>query len=136
MNSLAHIEINVSNLSKSKEFYNLILPQIGWNIAEMNSDDAVGFSGPDKTHLFLVQTEASRIDNQYHRKNVGLNHFAFRASSQSEVEVFADFLQQNNIQHLYPERSKDYSNEYEMEHYYAVFFEDPDRIKLEVVFMR
>lgn len=135
MNSLAHIEINVSNLQKSKEFYLKILTPLNWRMT-CDCDDSVGFKGEDNTHLFLVQTADSFISNIFHRKYTGLNHIAFRVKSKKEVEGFSDFLKKNNITSLYTSDPKDYSEEYNMEEYYAVYFEDPDRIKLEVVFMK
>lgn len=135
MNSLAHIEINVSDLQKSKDFYLLILPQLKWKATSDNSN-AAGFKSTDNTHLFLVQTSDSFISNIFHRKNTGLNHVAFRVDSKQEVDEFSNFLKKNNIPKLYTDNPKNYSEEYKMEQYYAVFFEDPDRIKLEVVFMK
>jgi catechol 2,3-dioxygenase-like lactoylglutathione lyase family enzyme len=134
MNSIAHLEVNVSNLEKSKEFYCRILSVLKW---EVNLDDniIVGFKGPDQTHLFLVQTEP-QFSSAFHRKNIGLNHVAFRTHSKDEVDSFSIFLKENNLTILYGDGPKDYSSEYKMEEYYAVFFEDPDRIKLEVVFMK
>ena len=134
MNSLAHIEINVSDLQKSKDFYLVILSALKWNLT-LDSNDVVGFKGPDNTHLFLVQTEVSFIANIFHRKHVGLNHIAFRVESKQEVEEFCNFLKKNNIARLYSNEPQDYSEEYNVEQYQAVFFEDPDRIKLEVVFV-
>ncbi|MFZ2310714.1 MAG: VOC family protein [Patescibacteria group bacterium] len=135
MNSLAHIEINVSNLQKSKEFYLKVLTSLNWTMT-CDCNDSVGFKGKDNTHLFLVQTADSFISNIFHRKNTGLNHIAFRVESKQEVETFSNFLKNNNIVSLYTDEPKDYSEEYNMEEYYAVYFEDLDRIKLEVVFMK
>ncbi|MBP9821839.1 MAG: VOC family protein [Candidatus Pacebacteria bacterium] len=135
MNSLAHIEINVSNLESSKKFYSSILLYLKW-VTSLDSKDCVGFKGPDKTSLFLVQTETEFSSTQFHRKNVGLNHIAFRVNSKEEVNLFCDFLKLNSIPTLYTDGAKDYSLEYGMEEYFSVFFEDPDRIKLEVVFVR
>ena len=135
MNSLAHIEINVSDLQKSKDFYSTILPPLKWSLVSDNKDSA-GFKGPDNTHLFLIQTDISFIPNIFHRKQTGLNHIAFRVESKQEVEGFCNFLKKNNILMLYTDGPKDYSKEYGVEQYYAVFFEDTDRIKLEVVFIK
>lgn len=135
MNSLAHIEINVSNLQKSKEFYLKILTPLNWSMT-CDCDGSVGFKGKDNTHLFLVQTADSFISDTFHRKRTGLNHIAFRVESKREVEEFSNFLKNNNLVSLYTNEPKDYSEEYNMDEYYAVYFEDPDRIKLEVVFMK
>jgi len=135
MNSLAHIEINVSDLQKSKSFYLMFLSGLKWKIIS-DDDSSVGFKGEDNTHLFLLQTEKSFLLNIFHRKNIGLNHIAFRVESKKKVEEISNLLKEKNISKLYADDPKDYSDEYKMEQYYAIFFEDPDRIKLEIVFMK
>lgn len=134
MNSLGHIEINVADLKQSGEFYSLMLIRLGW-VESLRTTEVVGFKGPDKSHIFLVQCEEQFISNSYHRKNIGLNHIAFRVGSKAEVDAFCNFLIEKGITRLYANKPKDYSEEYGMNEYYAVFFEDPDRIKLEVVFV-
>ena len=65
----------------------------------------------------------------FHRRRVGLNHLAFWAESNEDVDRFhRQFLLPRKIQVLYggPKKYPDYSPSY-----YAVYFEDPDRIKLE-----
>jgi catechol 2,3-dioxygenase-like lactoylglutathione lyase family enzyme len=137
MNSLAHIEINVSDLKKSSEFYSKVLGFLGWQ--EISADEPnlfVGFKAPDKTHVFLVQAEKKFSSNGYHRKNVGINHVAFRVDTPEAVDQFHTLLQGSGISTLYTHGPADYSSEYKMEHYYAVYFEDPDRMKLEVVYCK
>jgi len=136
MNSVAHIEVNVLDIVKSVKFYSSFLGQLHWKKFDLRDSNVVGFGAPDGTHLFLVQTEQRFISNTYHRKNVGLNHIAFRVESMEVVDAFNKFLQDNRIPVLYSDGPKDYSSEYSREHYYAVFFEDPDRIKLEVVYYK
>lgn len=135
MNSLAHIEVNVSNLKTSTDFYSKILGNLGWELVDMESAEISGFKAPDNTHLFLVQTNESHLNSGFHRKRVGLNHLAFRVSSQEAVEEFSQYLDSLKLPKLYHPEPKDYSSEYKMEKYNAVFFEDPDRMKLEVVFV-
>lgn len=136
MNPIAHIEINVSNLKQSTEFYLKILSFLGWKQFNVGHPDVVGFQTADQTKLFLVQTEEKFVTSSFHRKQVGLNHIALRVESVEQVDKFAEFLNQNNISRLYSERSKDYTSEYCEEKYYAVFFEDPDRLKVEVVYCK
>ncbi len=63
---------------------------------------------------------------------VGLNHIALRASSRAVVDKFhRDFLRRRKIPVLYAGLRE--WTEYE-KGYYAVYFEDPDRINLELVY--
>ena len=130
MNTLQHIQLNVSNFKKSFEFYKDFLSEFNYKII-ISHDFYAGFSN-ETVDLWLIQTEENHLDKKFHRKATGLNHLAFKVSSKEEVDNFAkDFLKKRKIPTLYntpkpfPEYNKDY---------YAVFFEDPDRLKLEVVY--
>lgn len=135
MNSLAHIEVNVSNLGESLSFYEFFLKPLGWKKEAVDTQSTVGFKAPDKTHLWLVQAEDGK-GASFHRKHVGLNHIAFRVESKEMVERTQKYLREAGIVFLYHQNPKDYSKEYNMDEYYAVFFEDPDRIKIEIVYLK
>ena len=67
----------------------------------------------------------------FHRKRPGLNHVAFRVDRREDVDRFrAEFLAPRGLGTLYdtPREFPEYRPGY-----YAVFFEDPDRLKVEVV---
>jgi catechol 2,3-dioxygenase-like lactoylglutathione lyase family enzyme len=77
----------------------------------------------------LVQTEARFLDPPYHRCRTGLNHLAFHGGAPAAVDALTAQLRERGVEILYPDRHP-YAGGPD---YYAVFFEDPDRIKLEVV---
>ena len=94
---------------------------------------AEGFSFRKKDfYLVFVQTQAKYLANGYNRCNVGLNHLAFSVSSRAKVDFFKKQLEQQQVTLLYPKR---YPYAGGKDHY-ACFFEDPDRIKLEIVARR
>jgi len=69
------------------------------------------------------------LDVPYHRCRAGLNHLAFHGNSREHIDKITQVLLDKGIQILYNDKhpyagGKDY---------YAVFFEDPDRIKVELV---
>jgi catechol 2,3-dioxygenase-like lactoylglutathione lyase family enzyme len=125
-----HFEYNVGNLKKSRIFYDTFLKRLGWK-RFMTHKDVIGYTD-GSLKLFLVQAEKRFISKRFHRKQIGLNHIAFRVNAKKKVDGFYEFLKKKKITVLYG-GPKDYSAEYS-KGYYAVFFEDPDRIKLEVVF--
>ena len=135
MNSLAHIEINVTDIHNTKDFYDIFLTSL-WRTESSISDSSIWYKAPDKTHLFFVQVDKKYIDSNFHRKHVGLNHLAFRVKNIDIVDEIATYLSSKNITLLYKDRSRDYSDEYEMKEYYAIFCEDPDRIKVEIVYCK
>lgn len=131
MNSkIAHVYLYVSNLKESREFYKEFLEILRYEEI-LNEDWGCGFEKED-TSIWLEQVSGEFEKEGYHRKRIGLNHLAFKVDSREDVDKFTDdFLKKNNIKTLYgtPKEYPEYS-----EDYYAVFFEDPDRIKLEVNF--
>lgn len=127
MTKLSHIDLNVSDYAKSIRFYDMILVPLGWKRLVCRDEVTTFSDGTMK--ICLCPTEEKHIAAGFHRKRTGLNHLAFYASSKEEVDQFhTDVLLKNQVDCLY-EKSPSGDDDY-----YAVFFEDPDRIKLEVVY--
>ena len=135
LNSLAHVEINVADLQKTKDFYDIFLSPI-WRKGFAIDEDVIGYKALDKTHIFFVKTDQEYAMHGFHRKRVWLNHLAFRVETKQQVDDIAHYLEKHEIPLLYVDRSKDYADEYDMEEYYAIFCEDPDRIKVEIVYCK
>lgn len=76
-----------------------------------------------------MQTHSKYQDKVYHRCGTGLNHLAFHAASKTQVDGMKDLLEKRGINLLYPERFPHAGGP----DGYALFFEDPDRIKVELV---
>lgn len=83
-----------------------------------------------RTDIWLVGTAPPHEAASFHRKRPGLNHLAFRVATREDVDRFHEgFLRRWGTPMLYgsPRGFPEYTPGY-----YAVFFEDPDRLKLEV----
>lgn len=121
-----HIEINVKSLQRSREFYSMLLPDLGY---ELYQDWPEGFSFKNgSSYIVFVQTEKPYLHLPYHRKASGLNHLAFWADSRSEVDRLAGKMRLSGVPMLYEDR---YPFAGGPDHY-AVFLEDPDRLKIEI----
>ena len=124
---LHHVEMNVSNLKKSRDFYDFLLPELGYSLYQ---EWEKGFSYKvDATYLVFVQTEEKHGETVYHRGRTGLNHLAFHGDSRKQVDNLTRKLINRGVTILYKDRHP-YAGGNQ---YYAVFFEDPDRFKLEIV---
>lgn len=122
-----HLEIYVSNLEQSISFWGWLLTELGYESFQ-KWDKGQSYK-LDDTYLVFVQTEDEYLDVPYHRKRVGLNHIAFHAKTRQHVDEITVQLKEKGIVLLY-------SNEHPFaggENTYAVYFEDPDRIKVELV---
>ncbi|GGK29236.1 hypothetical protein GCM10010965_22620 [Caldalkalibacillus thermarum] len=125
--TLHHVEINVSNLERSVQFWGWFLETLGYTKYQ-EWDQGVSWKLGD-TYLVFVQTEERFLDAPYHRQGTGLNHIAFYARSKTQVDIITEELRSREVPILYQDRHP-YAGGQD---HYAVFFEDPDRIKVELV---
>jgi len=122
-----HIEIYVSDLERTIEFWDWLLTELGYKkYQEWNK--GISYKLLD-TYLVFVQTEEKFLDIPYHRKRTGLNHIAFHTESRTMVDDLTNKLRGRKIEILYDDKHPFAGGK----EYYAVFFEDPDRIKVELV---
>ena len=124
---LHHVEINVSDLERSCAFW-------GWLLGELGYEQFQGWESGRSfrlgaTYLVFVQTEERFRDPPYHRCRTGLNHLAFHAESREQVDAITEALRARGVTVLYPDRHPHAGGAES----YAVFFEGPDRIKVELV---
>src|SRR5215510_10167732 len=122
-----HIDVTVTDLTRSTGFYDRVLPLLGW---ERRADCADGplWAG-DRAEMGLQPARpASR--RAHDRYAPGLHHLAFGAPDRAAVDRVYRALEQLSVPILDPPASY----EHYAPGYYAVFFADPDGIKLEYVF--
>ena len=127
--SYYHLTINISDYEKSLPFYKDLFSYLGWQVVKEGAKHA-GFTD-GSAEIWLKETGEDYKKSGYHRKRTGVNHLAFRVKTREEVDQFyREFLVPRKISSLYgsPKPFPQYTNKY-----YAAFFEDPDRLKLEVV---
>lgn len=121
-----HIEINVSNLERSIEFWGWLLEDMGYQIYQKWDKGQSWKLG--ETYIVFVQTEERFLDVPYHRCRTGLNHLAFHADSHEYLDEMAAKLKEKGVQLLYTEKYPFAGGPGQ----YTLFFEDPDRIKVEL----
>lgn len=69
------------------------------------------------------------MDIPYHRRRTGLNHLAFHASSRQQVDDMTEKFKSMGVKILYAHTHPFAGGD----KHYAVYFEDPDRMKVELV---
>jgi catechol 2,3-dioxygenase-like lactoylglutathione lyase family enzyme len=114
-----HISIRVSNYEKSKAFYGRLFEFLGFEISD-EYPNTIGWTN-GKTRYWIAPAEGRK---KYRIGDVGLHHYAFELRNRKDVDALQGFLKQQHV------RIVDPADEY-YEDYYAVFFLDPDGIKLE-----
>jgi len=114
-----HISIRVSDYEKSKAFYGRLFEFLGFEISD-EYPDTIGWTN-GKTRYWIAPAEGRK---KHRIGDVGLHHYAFELRSRKDVDALQGFLEKQGV------RIVDPADEY-YEDYYAVFFLDPDGIKLE-----
>ena len=117
-----HLSIRVSDLQRSKAFYSRLFAFMGFKVLD-EYDDAIGWTN-GKTRFWIGQADAEGRKHKHRIGNIGLHHYAFELRSRRDVDALQDFLQKLGARIIDP------AGEY-YEDYYAVFFLDPDGLKLE-----
>ena len=123
-----HVDLVVSSIERSLPFYRDLLAPLGFHrIGEVEGERGETiwyFAGPGS---FVGIRQAQGIGG-IDRYRIGLHHLAFEAVSRAVVDERHDWLVGAGAEIETPPREYAYSPGY-----YAVFFYDPDGIKLEIV---
>jgi catechol 2,3-dioxygenase-like lactoylglutathione lyase family enzyme len=114
-----HISIRVSDYKKSKAFYSKLFEFLGFEISD-EYPSTIGWTN-GKTRYWIAPAEGRQ---KYKIGDVGLHHYAFELRNRKDVDALQAFLEKAKVKIVDP------ADEY-YEDYYAVFFLDPDGLKLE-----
>lgn len=121
-----HLILNVTDLGRSRNFYQWLMPRVGYDGTRVY-DGSVGWFGAYGS-FWLKQEDARFAADRFDKDRVGLCEVAFRAENRAQVDAVATGLAGIGARILDPPREYPYRPGY-----YAVFFADPDGIKLELV---
>ena len=125
-----HVDLVVSSIERSLPFYRDLLGPLGFHrIGEVEGErgETIWYLSGSATSLGLREAQTAD-ERPYDRYRVGLHHVAFEASSRGAVNERADWLRSQGAE--IESGPEEYAY---MPGYYAVFFYDPDGIKLEIV---
>jgi len=129
-NGIHHVFITVNDVARSRPFYTALMPRLGyggtWDFA--NDGLSIGFLGAGGS-FWIKQADARFAGATFDKDRVGLCEIAFRADTRAQVDALARDVPGWGGTILHPPREYP---EY-VPGYYAVFFADPDGIKLELV---
>jgi catechol 2,3-dioxygenase-like lactoylglutathione lyase family enzyme len=132
---LDHLDMVVSDLERSLAFYQGLLEPLGWTrtaTIEGERGEKVFYIGGELGErwfaLGLREAQSDSHATPYDRYGVGVHHVAFEARSRGEVDERHEWLLAQGADVESAPREYDYTPSY-----YAVFFADPDGIKLELV---
>ena len=114
-----HISIRVGDYEKSKSFYGRLFTFLGFEISD-EYPGTIGWTN-GRTRYWIAPAEGRKTHKIV---DVGFHHYAFELRNRKDVDALQAFLEKEGATIVDP------AGEY-YEDYYAVFFLDPDGLKLE-----
>ena len=117
-----HLVISVGDFDKSKAFYAPLMEFLGFGV-EGEYEAMMGFAN-GKTLFWIAAADAEGKKYKYRKGDIGFHHYAFRLRSRKDVDALQAYLEKTGATVVDP------AGEY-YDDYYAVFFLDPDGMKLE-----
>jgi len=118
-----HLVLSVGDFARSRAFYDKLLRFLGFKLKYDHADMAGWSNG--KTLFWIAQADAKGRKRKYRKGDIGFHHYAFELSSRRDVDELGAFLSKNEVNVVDP------PGEYYDRSYYAVYFTDPDGMKLE-----
>ena len=126
-----HVDLVVSSIERSLPFYSELLGPLGYTrVGEVEGErgETIWYLSAPRSSVGL--REAQSDSPPYDRYRVGLHHLAFEAVTRSDVDDRAAWLRTQDA-----EIESDPQEYAYVPGYYAVFFYDPDGLKLEIVYL-
>ena len=123
-----HIDLVVSSIERSLPFYRELLGPLGWHgIGEVEGErgETIWYLTGRETSIGLREAQSGAPVDRY---APGLHHLAFEVPSRAVVDERAEWLRSTGSE--LESEPQEYTY---MPGYYAVFFYDPDGIKLEIL---
>ena len=118
-----HLVLSVDDFERSKEFYGKLLGFLRFKLKHDYADMAGWSNG--KTLFWIAAADEDGRKHKYRKGDIGFHHYAFELSSRNDVDALGAFLKDNDMNVVDP------PGEYYGRNYYAVYFTDPDGMKLE-----
>ena len=118
-----HLVVSVGDFEKSKAFYAPLMEFLGFGVEAEYQGSMMGWAN-GATLLWIAAADAEGKKRKYRKGDIGFHHYAFRLRSRKDVDALQVFLEEQGATIVDP------AGEY-YDDYYAVFFLDPDGLKLE-----
>ena len=121
-----HLVLSVSDLDRSKAYYGRVLGFLGFKLKHDMGDFAGWSNG--KTLFWIAQADSAGRKRKHRKGDIGFHHYAFELDSRTAVDALGAFLEETGLPVADPPGS--YNGD---DQYYAVFFHDPDGMRLEAM---
>jgi catechol 2,3-dioxygenase-like lactoylglutathione lyase family enzyme len=121
-----HLKLSVSDIDKSRAFYSGLFKKLGFR-PRTNDADNRGWITREGFGISIA--EASSMKPKHVFGAPGFHHLCLKARSTEGVDAIYELVKEKTRVFDKPQKYPEYSPKY-----YAVFFADPDGMKIEVAY--
>lgn len=119
-----HIYLAVSDMAASEAFYDCAMPVLGFRKNRFAIGDDPHLQYYNRLFGFVLRPARGGRHDSY---APGLHHLCLRVDTEADVDAAAAALRAAGIEVSEPRRFPEYAPDYR-----AIFFQDPDGIRLEI----
>lgn len=125
VNGVAHTFITAGDFEKSVAFYRQLLPFLGMREVADSPDTYYCVGG--RTGFGIRRPDPEHAGDRFVQFRVGMHHHCWRAREKADVDALYAFLLEIGAKIVHPPQDEPWAPGY-----YALLFEDPDGIRLEL----
>jgi catechol 2,3-dioxygenase-like lactoylglutathione lyase family enzyme len=125
LNGIAHIQLTVTNVERSKKFYRPLLELFEMQV--LIESDTYYYCIGSRTGIAIGEVDSEHAGDAFDQRRVGLHHLCLRARERGDVDEIHAFVEKLGATIVHPPREDAFAPGY-----YSVLFEDPDGIRIEV----
>lgn len=124
VNGIAHIQLTVTNMERSRPFYKKLLTGLGLTLVNDTENSIYGVGG--RTGISISRAEPPFENERFKQRHPGLHHFCFRMRSNEDVDEVHQLALELGATIVHGPQQDGFAPGY-----YSVLFEDPDGIRIE-----
>ena len=120
-----HVYVTVSDIERSEQFYDAVMGVLGFRKNQFQLDGEKHIQYYNRHFGYVLRP--ARFLSAHNPYAPGLHHFCLRVESEDEVKEAARRLKEQDISVSEPRLYLEYAPDY-----FALFFSDPDGVRLEI----
>ena len=124
LNGIAHIQLSVSDLPRSRTFWKPLLELFEMKI--LLDTETYFYCIGSRTGIALSPIDPKHRGDRFDQRRVGLHHVCLRARERADIDAIFAFVVKLGAEIVHPPREDGFAPGY-----YSVLFEDPDGIRVE-----
>ena len=125
LNGIAHIQLTVKGVARSKQFYKPLLALFEMQV--LIDSDTYYYCIGSRTGIAIAEASDERAGDDFDQRRVGLHHLCLRARAREDIDEIHECVKGLGATVVHEPREDGFAPGY-----YSVLFEDPDGIRIEV----